>query len=501
MSAHLLGVDIGTQGTKTCLYHSDGTLVASAFEASHLIEPAPGAVEQEPDDIYGSVLRTIHEVIIKSNINPAHIAAIGMCGQMAGIMGIDRSFQAVTPYDNWLDTRCEGEIAHMREIAGDRIVALTGAPVSYNHGPKVLRWKNQFPEIYAKIDKFILPVTYVAGKMCGLTSDDAWIDQTCFHFSGFSDIEHLAWSDELLETFGVDGSKMPVVVPPWKIVGKVTADAARECGIIEGTMVCAGAGDQAATSLGAGITKPGLAFDVAGTASVFSRCTDSYAPDVKNKTVLYARSILPGLWIPLAYIGGGGLCIRWIRDTLAGSNPSVTYDSLAEEARFLPPGSEKLMFVPHFSGRVCPNDPFVHGSFTGLTARHGRAHLYRAVMESIGYEYALYDRILNECTENVAREVYVIGGGAKSSLFNQIKSDILGIRYTALETVDTSTLGAAIVAGYAAGIYADMAEVASSMVKKTAWYYPDADKHKAYAHYSAIYPEILTALRDIYKKL
>ena len=332
MSAYLLGVDIGTQGTKTCLYASDGRAAASAFEPSRLIEPAPGAVEQEPDELYGSVVRTIREVLEKSGVRPSDVAALGMDGQMAGILGVDGDFNAVTPYDSWLDIRCEAEIDEMRAAAGDRIIALTGAPVSYNHGPKVLRWKKRFPEAYARIAKFVLPVTYVAGRMCGLKADDAWIDYTCLHFSGFGDVEHLKWSEELLERFGVDGRKMPAIAEPWKLVGRITADAARECGLCEGTPVCAGAGDQAATSLGAGITRPGLAFDVAGTASVFSRCTDVYAPDVEKRTILCARSVLPGLWIPLAYIGGGGLCVRWIRDTLAGTDASVTYDRLAEEA-------------------------------------------------------------------------------------------------------------------------------------------------------------------------
>ena len=501
MSTLLLGVDIGTQGTKTCLYRPDGTLVASAFEPSRLIEPEPGAMEQDPDEIYGSVLRTVREVIEKSGVDAGDIAALGMDGQMAGILGIDRDFNAVTPYDSWLDTRCEDQIAFMRETAGERVIRITGAPVSYAHGPKVLRWKSIFPEAYTKIDKFVLPVTYVAGRLCGLKSEAAYIDYTCLHFSGFGDVEHLCWSDELLGTFSVDRRKMPEIVSPWTIAGRLTVDAARLSGLKPGTIVCAGAGDQAATSLGAGITHPGLAFDVAGTASVFSRCTDTYAPDVAHQTVLYARCVLPGLWIPLAYIGGGGLCVRWIRDTLAAGNPAVTYDTLAAAATPLPPGSEKLMFVPHFSGRVCPNDPWVRGSFVGLSGRHGPAHMFRAVMESIGYEYALYDAILRECVRAEAEEVYVIGGGAKSALFNQIKSNILGIRYTALNTADTGSWGAAIIAGYAAGIFDDIARTADSAVHKRESYSPDSESHLAYRHFADLYPQLLTVLHDIYRSL
>ena len=193
--------------------------------------------------------------------------------------------------------------------------------------------------------------------------------------------------------------------------------------------------------------------------------------------------------------------MRWIRDTLAGTDASVTYDRLAEEAESLPPGSERLLFVPHFSGRVCPNDALVRGSFAGLTTRHGRAHLYRAVLESIGYEYALYDRILRRSIGSEAQEVYVIGGGAKSPLFNQIKSDVLGVRYTALSTADTGAWGAAIIAGHCVGLYPDMAETAERMVQKTQHYTPDPERHDAYARFAALYPELLTSLRAVYRKL
>ena len=435
MSAYIIGVDIGTQGTKTCVFDETGRRAASAFEASNLIMPSPGTVEQSPDELYGSVVRTIGQAIEAGNVPASSVAAIGMDGQMAGILGVDRDFNAVTPYDSWLDTRCEPQILEMKEAAGERVIALTGAPVSYAHGPKVLWWKRERPEVYRGIAKFVLPTAYVAGRLCGLSADGAYIDHTCLHFGGFSDVLNRRWSDELLLTFGVEARRMPQVVDPWRVVGHLTAAAAAQCGLLPGTPVVAGAGDQAATSLGAGVVRPGLAFDVAGTASVFSLCVDRFAPDVKHRTILYARSVLPGLWIPLGYINGGGLCLRWIRDLLAGD-----YDALAAEAAPLPPGSDRLMFIPHFSGRVCPNNPDVRGSFNGLTLRHTRGHLYRAVMEGIGYEYAQYRAILKQSAGMAIDEVYVIGGGSKSALFNQIKADILGVNYAALDTADTAPL-------------------------------------------------------------
>lgn len=501
MCTYLIGIDLGTQGTKTCLYTPDGLLVSSAFEASNLIIPRAGRVEQDPEELYGSVLRTINEVMQKSGVRPEEVAAVGMDGQMAGIMGIDQQFQAVTPYDSWLDTQCEGEIARMKAQAGDQITRITGGPVTYAHGPKILWWKNQRPEVYQKIRKFVLPSTYICGRMCALSADEAYIDHSCLHFSGFADIQSLKWSGELLNEFDVCPDKLPEIVSPWKIIGHLSQSASAQCGLKAGTPVCAGAGDQAATSLGAGIVRPGLAFDVAGTASVFSCCTQEYAPDIQHSTLLYARSILPELWIPLAYINGGGLCVRWIRDILAGKDPGVSYDTLAQEAEALPPGSESLLFIPHFGGRVCPNDPDVRGSFLGLTMRHGRAHLYRAVLESIGYEYLQYYRILAQNTALRLNEVYCIGGGARSRLYTQIKADILNLRYTTLDTSDTGSWGAAIVAGHGVGLFPSMVQTAEHALVKQETLIPDPERHRRYGHCADLYPKAIPALHELYRQL
>lgn len=501
MNHYLLGVDIGTQGTKTCLYDVSGQLIASAFEASNLIMKGPGMCEQDPHEIYGSVVRTVKSVVEQSGAHASQILALGMDGQMAGILGVDAQCQPVTPYDSWLDTRCEPQIEWMKRTAGERVLQITGAPVTYAHGPKILWWKQNQPEAYRRIAKFILPTTYVAAQLCGLRAEDTYLDYTCAHFSGYADIRNLVWSQELLEVFQVEEGKLPAIVAPWKIVGTLTDEAARACGLAAGMPVCAGAGDQAATSLGAGIVRPGLAFDVAGTASVFACCVSQYTPDVKHRTILFARSVLPDLWIPLGYINGGGLCVRWIRDVLAGNDPAVTYDALAEEARRVAPGSDQLLFVPHFGGRVCPNDPYVRGSFTGLNYQHTRAHMYRAVLESIGYEYRLYQDILSDISGNrAAKEIYCIGGGSKSALFNQIKADILGVPYTTLDMNDTGTLGAAIIAGYAIGAYRSMAETADSMIKKVVTISPDTCTSLTYTKMSQRYRDLIEILRAFFQK-
>lgn len=367
---------------------------------------------------------------------------------------------------------------------------------------KVLWWKNERPEAYKKISKFVLPTAYVAGRLTGLRASKAYIDYTHLHFSGFGDIFKNKWSQELLDRFDVDKDKMPEIVEPWRVIGKLTGGAASKCGLMEGIPVVAGCGDTAATSLGTGVTRKGIAFDVAGTASVFSCCVDSYEPDVKYKTLLYPRSVIPGLWIPMAYINGGGLCLRWFRDQLTGKDNNVQYDDLDNEAKSIHPGSEGLIFVPHFGGRVCPNNAYVRGSWIGLNWSHTRGHMYRAIMEGIAYEYCYYLEILKELLGEISfTHVLAIGGGAKSRLFNSIKADVLGIPYITLKKSDTATLGSAVIAGYGAGIYSDIKTAIERIVEHNNIIEPDYENHNKYIKHIDIYEGLFGALEETFKKL
>ncbi|MHB1407469.1 MAG: xylulokinase [Desulfitobacteriaceae bacterium] len=499
---YLIGVDMGTQGTKTTLFDLDGCEIAESFEQSRLVSPAPGVVEQDPEEIFSSVCHTIKQVVEKSGVAPQSISAVGLDGQMAGILGIDEKWNAITHYDSWLDTRCEKYIKIIKKEAEDLVVRTTGCPVTYAHGPKILWWKHERPEVYKKISKFVLPTTYVAGRMTGLKASQAYIDYTQLHFSGFGDVLHGRWSDELLELFDVLRDKMPDIIEPWKIVGYVTKEVAFECGLKDGIPVAAGCGDQAAASLGAGVTQKGIALDVAGTASVFSCCVDAYKPDVEHKTLLFPRSVIPGLWLPLAYINGGGLCIRWFRDNLTGKGGTAGYEELDDEAAMIPCGSEGLLFLPHFGGRVCPNNPDVRGSYLGLNWAHTRAHLYRAIMEGIAYEYDSYFNILKELLGKLSfSHVLAIGGGAKSDLFNSIKADVLGIPYSTLTKGDTATLGSAVVAGYGVGIYDDLVSTVEKRMKLQSTVPYRAENHRKYEKYAAIYRGLFGALGDTFKEL
>jgi len=461
---YLVGVDLGTSATKAALYQISGKLVSESSVEVPLFYPTPGVVEQENEDFYASAARTVQQCISSSGVEPKEIAAIAFDSQMAGVGMIDEDFKPVVRFDSWLDMRCQPFIEWMDKEAGDRITQLTGCPPTCDHGPKMLWWKEEEPAIYRRTAKFVMPGTYVAGKIAGLKAEQAFIDTTYIHFSGFSDAQKGTWSDELCERFGLDKGKLPEIIDPCKVVGEVTEASAQEFGLAPGTLIAAGAGDTAANALGAGIVRPGMLFDVAGTAAVLAGCTDKFVADTKNRALLTMRSVIPGLWNPLAYIGGGGLALRWFRDRFYNTSHGETlpisedlYTQMIALVETVPPGSEGLFFSPHLGGRICPSSPDMRGAWVGVSWSHTQAHFARAILESIAYEYAYYLNILKELLPGLQLvEARVVGGGARSGTWNQIKADILNVPYQRLKGNEFGAWGAAMIAGKAAGVIDDL---------------------------------------------
>jgi xylulokinase len=462
---YLVGVDLGTSGTKAALYQTDGKLISEASIEVPLYYPKPSVVEQENADFYSSAAETIRKCIESSGVEPKAIAAIAFDSQMAGIGLIDEDFEPVARFDSWLDMRCQPFIEWMDKEAGDRITQLTGCPPTCDHGPKMLWWKNEQPDIYQRTAKFVVPNTYVAGKIAGLKADRAFIDHTYIHFSGFSEAKAGTWSGELCDRFGLDMDKLPKIIDPCEIIGEVSESSAVEFGLAPGTLIAAGAGDTAANALGAGIVRPGMLFDVAGTAAVLAGCTDKFVADTKNRALLTMHSVISGLWHPLAYIGGGGLALRWFRDQFfntahgKGLPPSEElYAQIVLLAKTVAPGSDGLFFSPHLGGRICPSSPNMRGAWIGVSWSHTQAHFARAILESVAYEYAYYLKILKELLPELQLvEARVVGGGARSEVWNQIKADILNVPYQKLKGNEFGTWGAAMIAGKAAGLITDLA--------------------------------------------
>jgi xylulokinase len=494
--AVFVGCDLGTMGTKTAVIDEQGAILGEAFEEVPLHYPRPGAVEQDLAEIELSAQRTIRAAVERSG-RAADVAGVAFSGQMSGIGAIDRSLRPATRFDSWLDTRCEPYILAMAEHA-EAVTRLSGCPPTYSHGPKILWWRSERPEDFRSVARFVVPGAYVAGRLCGLPADDAFIDRTYLHFSNLADTERCEWSTELLDAFGIDRGVLPQIVDPLDVVGEVTPAGQEATGIPAGTPVAAGAGDQAAASLGAGVVEPGQAFDSAGTASVFAMCVESFAPDLEHHTLLATHSVIPGVYIALSFVNGGGLALRWFRDEIAGldSDPSG-YARLDAEAAAVEPGAGGLLWFPHLQGGVLPPRPHARGAWVGLTSAHGTGHLFRSILEGIAYEYATWA----ELAPGRLSEARVLGGGARSKLWNAIKADVLGIEWVPSVRQECGVLGDALIAAGATGHIDDVAAVAKEWQETAEPVRPDPNRHAEYRLLLTAYRKLAPQLEPVFSSL
>lgn len=470
MTRTLIGIDIGTQGTKGVLFTGAGKRLAVAFEPSRLHRPDAVTVEEDPERQVASVCRVIQACVRQARVGTGSVAAIAMAGQMAGLIGVGRNGTNVTPYDSWLDMRCAPYIQKMTRKAGGAVLAKTGCPPSFNHGPKILWWKHERPQVYRSIRGFVQPAGYAAMRLCGLDGSGTFLDKTYLHFSGFADNRRGRWDVSLCKRFGVDPTKLPRIVDSTDIVGELGPSMAKRCGLRAGVPIVAGCGDTAASFLSCGATREGVCVDVAGTASVFAATTSAFRPDLIYQMVGCGQSAVPGLWHPYAYINGGGLNLEWFRQQLAPEvgvrSKGVSLDTLDRLAERVALEDDSPMFVPHLSGRVCPSRPQLRGAWVNLSRQHTLAHLYLAVLEAVALEYGLYVGVIRRLYPQLKlRELRVTGGGERSRLWNRIKAETLDMPIARVGRSEGAPMGAAILAGVGAGLFRDVRETAERWVR------------------------------------
>lgn len=496
MQTYIAGVDIGTQGCKGALFDEKMQKCQSAFVPLELINPEAGTVWQEPEEIYRACIMVLKELQEKCNTLHGEIGVIGIDGQMAGIMGVDHEGNAVTKYDSWLDSRCNRYVTKMRKQCGTRITEVTGGPLSFNHGPKILWLKYEKPEIYRNVYKFVTISSYVSGRIAGLKGERQYFDFTGLSYSGFGDNLKKQWSQELLKEFDIEEGKMARITSPCDRIGATTEEFSRLTGIKSGVPVAAGCGDTSASIFGTGTMERGVLLDCAGTASVLCSSVSEYKPDTKYQTIIMMRAPEDGIWYPMSYINGGGLCVRWAREQLAKGKENG-YEILEREAEQIDAGCKGLLFIPHFSGRVFPYEPRMKGMFAGLDWGHERGTLYRSILEGIACEYAYYLEILREMYPAYTFErLYIMGGGAKSHLLNQIKADILHANAYICREVDTALRGTAQIAAHAVGICRTLkkTEYAEQCYKK------DESHTEAYKELTEKYQRLLKYANMFYEQ-
>jgi len=461
----------------------------------------------DPNDFLRATLETIQEMLDRSGRPASEVAALALDGQMSGCMGIDGRGGPAAPWTSTLDTRFSPYLDRFMTGYEPEIRQLNGA-LQPCFGPKIAWLREELPELYRASEKFVILAGHVAGRLAGLTADDAFMDATYLTITGIADVVNSCWSEDLCEALGIPMEKLPRIVRSTEVVGSLTLEFARVCGLLAGTPIVAGAGDQPAGFLGAGLVEPGMLIDVAGTYPVLSFCTDRFSPDSEGRTVETFVSARPGLWHPLTLIIGGGLTHSWFAGmTLhqaANGNGDVAsqYARLDRAASALPPGSEGLLFLPHLGGRACPPDTSMRGAWLGLNWAHSEVHLYRSILESIAYDYVLSLRALMKLyPDSLPDRIRVIGGGARSTLWTQIKADVLGLVYDRVEPDEPAPLGAALIAGEGVGVFEDLAEIAPGWTTVVETTEPDPKRHEQYQEYLQAYEYALNQTSPVFRRL
>ncbi len=491
---YLLGLDISTTGAKALLIDHAGAVVASHNTPQALSTPKPLWSEQNPADWWQGMVASIRALLDASGAAD-DIAAIGLTGQMHGLVCLDVEGAVLRPAILWNDQRTQTECDRITEAVGAaRLIQLTGnRALTGFTAPKLLWVRTHEPEVYARIAHILLPKDYIRYMLTGgYATDLAGAAGTLL-----LDVAGRRWSDAMLAALDIPAAWMPQTHEGTAITGVVSVTCAAHTGLKVGTPVVGGGGDQAAGAVGVGAVTPGVVSLVLGTSGVVFAPLGSYAYEPGGRLHAFCHA-LPGAWHFMGVMLSAAGSLQWFRDTLA---PGEDFGPLTAAAAEVAPGCDGLQFLPYLSGERTPHpDPLARGAFVGLTLRHTRAHLTRAVMEGVAFGLRDgFELVRASAAGRTIRQVRVSGGGAKSRLWRQIMADVLGAPLVMVDAPEGAAYGAALLAGVGVGVWGDVAEAVAA-VPLGAETQPGADAaayEAAYRVYTTLYP----TLRDTFGRL
>ncbi|MDR1663418.1 MAG: xylulokinase [Clostridiales bacterium] len=501
----LLGIDIGTSGTKAVLYDESGVPRAKKTVEYPLSQPQNGWAEQNPDDWWRAAVEGIKFVLETSGVPSAGVAGIGLSGQMHGLVMLDKDGKVLRPSIIWCDQRTAKECEQInRALGAENVIAITANPPMTGFTASKILWvRNNEPEVYEKCAHILLPKDYIRYRLTGEFATEV------SDASGMQlmDISRRTWSATVLEKLCIDKALLPSMHESPDITGRVQASAAKETGLAKGTLVVGGAGDNAAAAVGTGVVREGRAFTTIGSSAVVYAVSDNVRIDGKGRVHGLCASV-PGKWTVMSCTQGAGLSLKWLRDTVCvpeigqadrhGVNP---YDVMGEMAERIPIGAERLIFLPYLMGERSPHpDPNCRGVFFGLSAMHQRAHLIRAVMEGVAFSQGECVEVFRETGVPVS-DMVITGGGGRSALWRQMLADIYNCPVNTLSSEESGTLGAAMLAGVGAGIFSGVEQAADAIVKKENTVLPNGDAAAAYMPYYRLYQKLYRALKAGFDEL
>lgn len=489
MKRFFLGVDVSTTGAKALLINDKGQVVASATTALSLQTPQPLWSEQDPREWWSGTVASIRKVLKEGGIKAKHVTAVGLTGQMHGLVLLDGDRNVLRPAILWNDQRTGAECDEIHRRVGQKElvqevgnVALTGFTA-----PKILWVRKNEPSVYEKAKLVLLPKDYVRLRLSG----EAGMDKADGSGTILFDLKARGWSKTVLEKLDIPPEWLPPTFEGPETTGQVTAEAAEATGLAEGTPIMAGGGDQAAGAVGAGAVRPGVVSLTLGTSGVIFATTEAPLVEPEGRLHAFCHAV-PGKWHFMGVTLSAAGSLQWYHDALT---PSESFDSIVSEAEGAPAGSEGLVFLPYLSGERTPYpDPLARGGFVGLTLRHGRAHMTRSVLEGVAFSMKDCFGLLKGAGLGEVSEVRIAGGGAKGALWRKIVASALGLPMVTVTSSEGAAYGAALLGGVGAGAWTSVEEACAATIQVTGRDEPVAEWTSAYDElypsYQALYPAL-----------
>ena len=503
--AYLIGIDIGTSGTKTALFDETGRRIAAHVAEYPLYQPQNGYAEQEPEDWWNAVVVGIRAVLSQSNIAASAIGGIGLSGQMHGLVMLGKNGNVLRRSIIWCDQRTAAECDEITRLVGaERLMKITLSPALTGFTASKILWvRNHEPDVYEQCRTILLPKDYIRYRLTGEIATEV------SDASGMQllDIAARDWSDEVLQRLDIDKSLLGKVYESPDVTGRITHQAADQTGLCIGTPVVGGAGDNAAAAVGTGVVRDGTAFTTIGTSGVVFAHTSHLSTDPKGRIHTFCSAV-PGAWHVMGVTQAAGLSLKWFRDNFCDAEKQVSaqmgvdpYMLMDKEAAQVPIGANRLLYLPYLMGERTPHlDPNARGAFIGLSAIHTRRDMLRAVMEGVTYSLRDSLTIFEEQHMHID-SMMACGGGGSSPLWRQMLADVFDCSVKTAVSAEGGALGAALLAGVGTGVYASVPEACDAVIRVNSEQGPIAENAALYQQYYALYTHLYQSLKADYATL
>ncbi len=493
---YFLGIDISTTGSKALIIDTSGQVLRTCSSPHSLSTPKPLWSEQDPYEWWDAVIKSIRSVIQETGIQPGAIASIGLTGQMHGLVLLNGAGEVLRPAILWNDQRTQAQCDEIhRRVGRERFIQISGnVALTGFTAPKILWVAQNEPEIYARVRHILLPKDYIRYRLTG----EFGMDKADGSGTVLFDLKKRDWSAELLSALNISAAWMPATYEGPEFTGKVSVPAAALTGLVAGTPVAAGGGDQAAQAVGVGAVETGIIGLTVGTSGVVFAATPSALIEPEGRLHAFCHAV-PGMWHLMGVMLSAAGSLQWYRDTLA---PKFSFDDLLKEAENVPAGSEGLLFLPYLSGERTPYpDPLARAAFIGLTIRHTRGHMTRAILEGVAFGLKdCFDLIRTAGLERIV-QVRASGGGTKGALWRQILASVLESELVTVNTSEGAAFGAALLAGAGVGAWPDVVTACRDTIKIVGQTNPDPAHAQVYRESHHLYQEMYPLLKSSFSRM